>query len=313
MLWRRGQIGAKLESTEGTAETITASEAKIKAENISLSYDFPFYSRENVASSSMSKFTGTLGGPRVGTLSFDVAIAGSGTKDSAAGWGVLMQGCGFDEAVSAGTSVAYTPESTVTEGGDAGSITIQLFVDGKAYKLHGARGNLRITLPTGMPGMYNFSFQGVYNEPTDTGLLSISHEATVPPAILSGSFTLHSQAFLASSIEFDMQNPLTVRADPSATQGVKSVAITNRNPVGTINPEETAAATKNIWSLATANTEAAFTLTIGATTGNIITITAPKVQLRPSGLGDDGGRVTNTLGMELNRSSGDDEIAITQT
>ena len=119
MIWRKAQIAAALEGTEGTAETLDAGDAKIKAENISLTYDFPFYSRENTVSASMSKFTGTFAGPRTGTLSFDVVIAGSGTLDTAPGFGVLLQACGFDEVVTGSTSVAYTPESVVTAGGDA--------------------------------------------------------------------------------------------------------------------------------------------------------------------------------------------------
>jgi len=313
MRWRRGQLGAKSESTEGTAETITNTYAKLKIENVSLSYDFPYYSRENTLSSSMSKFPGTLAGPRIGTLTFDIPIAGSGTNDTAPGWGVLMQGCAMDEVITGATSTAYTPESTVTAGGDGGSITLELYEDGKAYKLHGARGNLRIVLATGDVGRFQFTFQGVYNEPTDTNMLTITHETTVPVSLLSGAFTIGSYAFKASSLEIDLQNRLTPRHDASATQGVFSIAMTGRNPIGSIDPEETAAATKNIWNLATVGTEGALTYTIGATSGNIITITAPKVQLRPGGLGDRDGIVTNTLALEFNRSSGDDEIAITQT
>lgn len=313
MRWRKAQIGAKLEAVEGTAIAITNAEAKIKAENISLSYDLPFYSRENTVSASMSKFTGTLAGPRTGTLSFDVPVAGSGTKDTAPGWGVLLVGCGFDEVVTGSTSTAYTPESVVTAGGDGGSITIKLFVDGKAYILHGARGNVRFLLPTGMPMRLNFTFQGIYNDPVDLDLLTITHETTVPPALVNGSFTLDSYAYKASNLEIDMQNTLSLRPDASATQGGFSFVIAGRNPVGTLDPEETAAATKNIWTIALANTEGALTYTIGATTGNLWTLTAPKVQLRPGGLGDRDGMVTNTLALEFNRNSGDDEIAFTQT
>jgi len=313
MIWRRGQIAAKSESTEGTAETLTASEAKIKAENISLSYDFPYYSRENVADAYMSKFTGTLAGPRTGTLSFEVAVAGSGTVDAAPGWGVLFQMCGFDEVITASTSVGYTPESTVTAGGDAGSGTIALFVDGKKYALMGSRGNLKIMAPTGNVGKFSFEFHGIYIEPSDTALLSISHETTVPPAIVSGAFTLGSYAYKANNLEIDMGNTLALRPDASATQGGFSYVITNRNPTGTLDPEETAAATKNIWSTATANTEGALTLTIGASAGNIITVTAPKVQLRPGGLGDRDRVVTADLALEFNRSSGDDEVSVVQT
>jgi len=306
---KRSQIAVELETVEGSVETLVAADAKIKAENVTYTPDLPFYPRDAV-SASFSPFTGTSGGPRMAEIAFETALSGSGTAATPPAWSDAIRACGMDEAIT--TTVTYTPVSTVTVGGDGGSATVGLYYDGMLYRIHGARGNFRLILPSGEPGKIAFNFRGVYNEPTDTALLAPTYYTTVPPAIVSGSMTLDSQALRYKSLEFDMGNQLADRPDPSLAAGAYSVCITGREPSGTINPEMLAAGTYNFFNKMTTNSEGAFTITVGSVSGNKYVITAPKVQFTAVEPGDRDGVQVASLSFQLNRSAnaGEDELSI---
>jgi len=298
---RRAQIAVELEGTEGTAETLVAADAKIKAENVTYTPDIPFYPRDAV-SASFSPFTGVSGGPRMAEISFETMLSGSGTAATPPAFGDALVACHMAETIT--TTVAYTPAST------GSSATVGFYADGLLYQIHGARGNLRLVLNSGEPGRAVFTFRGVYNAPTDTDLLGPTYYSTVPPAIVNGSMTLESVAMKYKSLEFDLGNKVADRADPSATHGAYSVAIVGREPTGTMDPEMLAVATYNFFSKLTTNSEAAFTLTIGSASGNKFVITAPKVQYTAVEPGDRDGMQVAGLSFQLNRSSGNDELSI---
>ena len=46
------------------------------------------------------------------SLSFDVELAGSGAAGTAPAWGVLLQGCGLSETLTANTKAVYKPVSS---------------------------------------------------------------------------------------------------------------------------------------------------------------------------------------------------------
>jgi hypothetical protein len=310
--WRRAVVGARVEGTEGTAVDLSAGYCKIKAENVSLSYDLPFYPREAV-SASFSSWTGTSGGPRTARLTFDVAMATSGTAATAPTWGDLMEACYFSETIAATT--VYAPASAPSAP-TGSSFTTGLYIDGLYFKFHGCRGNCKMRLNSGEVGMLNFEIYGVYNIPTDTSLPTVtSYESTVPAAIVSGAFTLDSQAFKFKSLEIDMGNKLAPRHDPSQSTGVFSYAFTGRDVTGTIDPEYELVATYDFFTKLTTNSEAALSLTIGSGAGTTLTIAAPQVQWTAIQPGDRDGLLVANANFRLNRNSdgGNDELTITQS
>jgi hypothetical protein len=94
MLSRKRQLVAKIESVEGTVETLAAADAKILAYNPKLNYNFSTFER-NPARASMSQ-VGKIIGKRPGTLSCDVELRGSGTVGTSPEWAKLLQACGFE-------------------------------------------------------------------------------------------------------------------------------------------------------------------------------------------------------------------------
>ena len=110
-----------------------------------------------------------------------------------------------------------------------------------------------------------------------------------------------------------MANVVTLRGSVNALSGYLSAIITGRKPTMTFDPEMVTVATYDFYGKLRSNNEGALSTVLGASSGNIITNTAPKVQYVGINPADRGG--INTLGMDcrLNKNSGDDELSIALT
>ncbi len=302
----RTQVAAKIESIEGTAETLSASDAFLAA-NVKFTPNFAMGERKNV-SSSLSPWA-SIPGVRSAKLEFDVELKGSGTAGTAPALGNLLKACGFGETVVANTSVTYAPASS-----SISSMTLAVYQDGVIKKIWGARGNVSLKLEDGAPGWLHFEFTGADFSVADGSMLSsVTYESTKPPAFLSATFTIDSYAALIGVLEINMNNEVNLRKDVNTESGYKSAVITGRRPTMTIDPEQVATTSYNFYSKLRSGSEGNLTLTLSGSAGNICTITAPKVQY--INISDDVRDGIRSLGItcQLNRSSGDDEISIAFT
>jgi hypothetical protein len=306
MLEAKTQLAIKLESEEGTAETLAASDAILHA-NGKFTPDTPMYQRP-MRSSSLSPFS-SVPGARSATIEFDIELKGSGTAGTAPEWAAALLGCGFAEDVSAGVSVAYTPASA-----SIGSYTLALYEDGMIHKIWGARGTVKLALKNGEPGMLSFSFKGADFSVADGALLSgVSYDSTKPPAFLSAQLTIDSYAALLSSLEIDMANALGLRSDANKASGYFSTIISSRVPIMTFDPEKVLVATYDFYGKLRSGAEGALSTVVGSTAGNICTITAPKVQYTKIDEADRDGIRSLGIDCQLNRDSGDDELSLVFT
>jgi len=307
LLEARTQLAAKVESIEGTAETLAGSNAILVA-NPKFTPNIAMGERNNV-SSSLSPWS-PIPGVRSAKIEFDVELKGSGTAGTAPALGTLLKGCGFGETVANGVSVTYAPASS-----GISSLTMALYQDGIIKKIWGARGNVSLKLDDGAPGWLHFEFTGADFSVTDGAMLSsgVSYEATKPPAFLSASLTVDSYAALIGAMEINMNNNIALRKDVNTSGGHKSAVITSRKPSMTMDPEAVLVATYDFYAKLRSGNEGALTLALTGAAGNICTITAPKVQY--TGLSDDAKEGIKNYGItcQLNRSSGDDEISIVFT
>ena len=302
----RTQIAAKKETVEGTAETLSASDAFLAA-NVKFTPNFAMGERKNV-SSSLSPWA-SIPGVRSAKLEFDVELKGSGTAGTAPALGNLLKACGFGETVESGTSVTYAPASS-----SISSLTLAAYQDGIIKKIWGARGNVSLKLEDGAPGWLHFEFTGADFSVTDGTMLSgVTYESTKPPAFLSATFTIDSYAALIGMLEINMNNEINLRKDANSDSGYKSAVITGRKPTMTMDPEHVTVATYDFFGKLRSGNEGSLSLVLGSTAGNICTISAPKVQY--TGISDDVRDGIRVLGItcQLNRSSGDDEIKIVFT
>lgn len=311
MLTRRRIVVAKIESVEGTMETLVVGDAGILAIDPKFDVDIQMHERNNQLNS-LSPLQ-PVPGARSAKVSFRAELKGAGVAYSASvkpAVGVFLRGCGFLETIDVTASnekATYTPASTGVP-----SLTIWVYEDGVIKRARGCRGNVRISAKLGEPVFAEFDFTGVYSGTVDGAMLSPTFEATVPPVVLGNTLTLDAYNMIAESISFDMGNALALRSSISAVDGYLSALITDRKPTGKLDPELVTVATYDFFGKWQAGNAAALTFgPMGPLNAyNKFTITAPKVVYTKVGEGDRNGDLLADLDFMLCRNTGDDEFKL---
>jgi len=302
------RIAAKVETTEGTAISLAASDGDILASNVTWTWGVPAYER-NARTATFSQFA-SVSGSQMATLSFDVDMYAN--SSTAPGYDALFKACSI---VGSAVSTTYV-YGLVSAAASIPSLTISAYVDGRLRQMVGARGTVKMAATTGNPWKLSFSFQGAAVAPTDTTLLAdatYTANSKVPPALLGGSFScggLSTSEALLRSIEFDIGNGLTMRTDANASTGYRSCALTGRKVTGQFVIEMPTVTEHDLYSTMTANTLAALAVSSGTSTGKI-SFAAPKVQYTDVQESDDGELLIATVKFACRINSGNDELAIT--
>lgn len=241
-------------------------------------------------------------------LEFEVEIQGSGSAGTAPGWGVLLEGCAFEEVIpTAGTEVQYRP---ISENLD--SLTLYVYLDGLLYKMTGCYGNVAFDLTSRAVPIMRFQFIGTQHDGTDTSLpTGVDYSAFLTPKTVSRAntptFSLHGVSNCVQTVNWDMQNQLVWRD----LIGCGGSHISNRTPNGQISMEMTPIATKDWMTLVKEGTEGALNLVHGTVAGRIVEFDAPKVQLTNPQFADQDGILMLNAGLSLNPDFGNDEVVVT--
>jgi len=306
ILKRRSQIAAKIESEEGTAETLLAADAFLVFDP-SGDPDIARYKRDP-ARESMGALE-SLPGERQAKLTYTCELAGSGAAGTPPAWGKLMKACGFSETIVPATSVEYQPASAAIP-----SMTLALYMDGIIKKIWGARGDVRLVLDKGKPGLLNFTFTGADFSVVDGALLvGVNYSAVKPPVFLAAQFVYDTYGAQIGKLEIQSGNQVELRDDISAPSGFKSAVIVNRDPKAVFDPEAVTVAAKDFFGLWRLSTGAAMSFTIGSAAGNIITVSAPNAQIEELKLADRKSIRAFNITAGLKMASGDDEWSILLT
>jgi len=310
LLSRRAVVAAKIETTEGTLNAPAAADANFLVVDPKYVIGRPVFDRKNV-DASMSAYAG-IPGAQEATLTFRVENKGSGTAGTAPALGKLLKACGMGETITGGISAIYKPISTALS-----SISLALYKDGTIFTMRGARGTFKFGVGKGgEPGYFDFTFRGVHVNVVAGALLTGSGiETTLPPAFLNAALTIQTFAAKVDKFSLDIGNVLALRTDPNQPEGYFSCAITDRNVTGSCDPEWELPATHDFETIWKAGTLGALSAAFGATAGNILTVTAPKMQYTKFAPGTRGGVEIITLDFMLTRSlaAGDDELSLAYT
>lgn len=310
ILTQKALVLAKVETTAGTdaAPTNIANAVLVMEPNFTVESD---EITRSFARSDFSQFTSVYG-MRRGQMTFSVEVKGSGAAGTAPEWGVLLRGCGMNETISAGTSVAYAPMTDSLK-----TLTIWMYFDGVIHKMTGAMGTWSLSAEAGGIGKIDFTFTGNYSAPTQLALATGTFQSTTPPIVESAALAWNASAsgLYAASWSIDMGNEVSLRKDVNSPQGLHSVYISGRTPTGGFTPEVSGALNDSFWADWAASTTRSFTAKIGATAGNITTFTAPAVQITSIGYADRDNIKTYDVGFGFRRSAstGNDELAVTLT
>lgn len=306
MLIRKAVLAMEIEAVEGVAETILPADG-ILVENISFTPAVEMHQRDPIRDN-LSPWS-SQPGLRQASVSFDVAMVGTSTPGVAPHWGKALRACGFGETIAVGEKIEYKPTTDSIP-----SVTIGWWIDGKKYLTWGARGTVTLKLENGKPGMLSFEFTGAdWADYDEVVLAGVTYECTIPPVFMSANLSIDAYAAILSAIEINMNNEIALRQDANSFSGHLSAQITARKPSLTMDPENVVKATFDFFGKWRDAEEMVFDTAIGEDAGNIIRITAPKVQFQELSHEDRDGISTLAITAQLNGvcNVGDDEVVIT--
>jgi len=297
-------LAAKKESSYASAATLAGTDAVLATE----------VSIEPVASTVLDRNTidGKFGSrPFIQTnthvsLTATIEATPSGTAGQSPDYKDLLLGCGLIETSTASQNV-FAPETNLET---ADSLTIGVYIDGSLHKLTGARGSFTYQIEAADTPKFVFNFQGLYNAPTATAILTPTYAQLAPTVANSTNttaFQLHSYAGSMQSFTFEQNNNLYYSELVSSS---KKVRITDRASSGSVSIESVGLGTKNYYSIVNSTATGNLTLQHGQTAGNKITFTASQTQLETIAQGENEGYQMLDIGYRALPNSGNDEMEL---
>ena len=306
LIKRRAQLAGEVESIKGTAETLTSAHAKILAYEPTLNFNTTQFKRDPYRKTMSRMYSEP--GQKPGEMTFRCELMGPpfANKGTSPTCGNYLRGCGFAENATGGTSTVYTPVSTDWE-----TITVQKMDDGLLKKLCGCMGNVRFIFTVGEPVMCEFTFYGKQSAHSDTALFSPSYPAEKPLIFQNATVTILGDTLILNTLELDMQNTVSMLPKPSDSTGISYGQIVNRDPVITFDPDLELKATHDFLGKLNSTTEAAVSIVMTAADYTTCTFALPKCRYTAIGEADRDGISTMAATLEVNMSSGDDEVTLT--
>lgn len=311
-LTRKKFLIAKIESTYGTDPSPVGGSDAIQVTNVEVT---PIESDNAQASA----FQGFIGNSTRGTLvankrvavTFDVELAGSGAAGTAPAFGPLLKSCGLSETIVASTSVTYAGVSSSFD-----SATIYCFYDGTRHKITGARGSVTFNFTAGSFPTASFTMVGIYNDPDDTALSGTFTVANQAAALEVNDTNVTTATFHGvtdvrlESLDLGLNNNVVYKETASS----KEVLIVDRAPGGTAVIEAPAVGTTDYFAKATAVATGNSSFVVGASAGNIMTLTMAQTDITGVSYGDTNGVVSLSMPyLALPTTAGNNELSLAFT
>lgn len=308
LLTRKMALLAKIEAEYGTDPIPTGAANAVLVNNLKITPQHELISRDEVIVGDLSKLPHLIGKYWC-DISFDIWLHGSGGEvDTPPDFGVLLRACSMAETVNTDVSVVYAPTSS-----DQESVTIYGYLDGIEHQIVGCVGNWSLVGEVGQPARMTFNMQGQLESIADESNPSLTIQNYGGPVVLDATWTYDSWTPPMSRFSLTLNNQIAEREDVHEESGIAGFFVGDRRPEGSFDPEAVTIATRDIWSNLKDINEGALSIVIGADTGDIITIAAPKCAKRSVAYGDRGGKVVYEIGFGMYRDSGNDEITLTFT
>lgn len=243
-------------------------------------------------------------GPRHWDIVLEFEIKGSGTAGTAPEIDPLLESAGWAGTNSAGVSETYKSDLTNKK-----SCTIWWYADGLIYKATGCRGTLAFTGEAGGSLRATWTGKGLWTAPADGALVaSPVYQATDGVPLINGTFTYGSYAAVLRAISFDMGIGVNALKAIDDLDGISSIEQDWINLTGQMTVGHVLVATRAIETLAGTGASVAMSLVVGATAGNIVTITSSALRKTSVTKVANGGQFDLQIAFKLSESAslGDD-------
>ena len=142
----------------------------------------------------------------------------------------------------------------------------------------GTRTNLQVNLPVRAGGTLTFAMQGALQAPediADPGDPTLQNSR--PFSWMDAQTYLDGVSVCMNSFSLDLGNEVVARACQNEVYGYRSGDIPSRRATGTINPDATNVATRDVFAAWAAQTPAKFWTAFGPSAGNRVSIYIPQM------------------------------------
>lgn len=273
LLVRPSALLAKLETTKGTAESLTTAEGVFNVFDVDFKETTPFIERPKQGGAGYLK---GVPGAMMGTCSFRVHLENSGTATVPAWATVFLAACGYVNSGGTFTRTLDTSaQSTATIAHFKGAGTSSI-----KQTLTGATGTARIVYHNGAPADVNFTFTGKYTSEATATLLDPTEPTTLPPRGWE-SATINSVSIMAPEITLDLGQTVKLLEGPNDTtdSGYVHGIISDYKAKLTTEPYQEALSVIDWRAAYVAGTEWPLSIVAGSGSNNVVTVTASKLQL----------------------------------
>lgn len=310
---RKQAVGIKIESTQGTAVSLSDTDFT-HAYDVNITPMVELTPQKYV-STSLSRFR-DLPGKKYYEVEFTLPLKGSGTAGTAiAPLGAALQSCGMVETDGV-SDVTYTLTSAPVSTnfyGPGKSSTVKIYQDGMLHVAAGCMFDLSFNIVAGKPVGFKFKGKGTYAAVTDAVFPTVTALTNDPPVVKSASATLQTYSATLEKLSIQYGNQITELPDVNSANSLLGFQITDREVTGSVDTNRVLVATHDFFGKMMSGAEAAWTIAVGATSGNIITISGSKMQYGQIKSGDRNGIATLDVPLLFNRNTADDELQIVFT
>jgi hypothetical protein len=305
LISRKKVFGAKIETTPGTAEAMTGSEASFNAWDYIIQNETVM---DEVIGQGGFGRNASVPGAYVGKVSFKTHMGWDGTSTEPSWADTLLPMCGYVKSSQVFTPRTEYPGSNVKTG------TLAVWKDGKYRVLKGCMGTFKIIGPSGKLGVIEWEFSGVWVPETDVSIVTPTYPTAKALRHANSTSTWNSIALCYSNITYDAGNVLSPIECPSG-EGIAMYIVSDRNSKVTADPEAKTVATQDRMDQMLSMFEGALTYDFDGPTNSKITIAAPKAQIIKNTEAERSGVVIDQLEWQLNKNASavDQESSITFT
>lgn len=306
LIKRRRVLAAKIETTIGTAESLSASDAAFNVYDAMLQPQIEMEQREGQGGFG---YLPAVTAGRIGVATFRTYLEWDGTATEPLWADTFFPACGW---VKSGQ--VYTPRSEAP-GANVKTLTIGLYVDGVFKSISGAMGTAVVTAPTGRMGFIDWTFTGVWQAPSAVALITPTYPTDIGLRFAGGLAEFNDVNMCVEQATIDLGNTVIMRECPTSVSGFISAFITNRQPTITANPEAVTIATQNRWAQWLASNEHTLEIDFDGPTNSVLSFDAPRAQIITNQEGDRNGMVTDEIQWQCNKNGAnhDQELSITFT
>jgi hypothetical protein len=293
LLKKKRVLAAKIESTPGTAESLSASDAVFNVYDATIQPSIEFDNRDGQGE--FAPLYGTLGAYGA-TCTFSTDVIGD--NDPLPAWAsTFLPACGLVWDTTKYETADEAPGTNVK------TLTIGLYEDGLFKSMRGAMGNVVFRFDAGKRIVAEFTFTGIWVAPSDVAVISPTYPTTAPIRFVSSSLAIGSWSPKVASMTIDLGNEVILREDSSNSSGYSTAIITGRRVNGEIDPESSLVADDDPYGDWLSLTEASLSCTCGSS-GNQAAFTVEKAQFTTLQEGERNGLHTDAVQFQGNRNAG---------